>query len=424
MKILYIVHNHARIRPGGAEIHAEQLHAAINAQGDAQALLLARMGPPITPGPRLREGTLTSAANGAASEYLFFTDGTYDAFMGTFEWKGQLTTYLRDFLRQVRPDIVHFHHLMHIGYDAIREVKTSLPAAGIVVTLHDYLPICYRDGQLLRTGSNERCLQESPRECHGCFPLRSPQEFFLRRQFVRSNFAYVDRFICPSRFCHDRFVAWGLEPERMMVEECGYPGTRPPVSRSSDGPPRHVGFFGQMTPYKGIPVLLHAMEMLKARGADLHVWIYGANLDLQAAAFQEEVQRLLGRCSTNVTFTDGYTREELPLLMDQIDWVVVPSIWWENSPLVIQEAFAHGRPVICSDVGGMAEKVRHEVDGLHFRAGDPARLADTLERCASDSALWARLRQGIRPPYSIADSARRMLELYRNILHRKRVASL
>jgi len=57
--------------------------------------------------------------------------------------------------------------------------------------------------------------------------------------------------------------------------------------------------------------------------------------------------------------------------MAAVDWVVVPSIWWENSPLVIQEAFAHGRPVICSDIGGMAEKVAHEKNGLHFRANDP-----------------------------------------------------
>ena len=60
--------------------------------------------------------------------------------------------------------------------------------------------------------------------------------------------------------------------------------------------------------------------------------------------------------------------------MAEIDWVVVPSIWWENSPLVIQEAFLHGRPVICSDIGGMAEKVEHEVNGLHFRVGDHAAL--------------------------------------------------
>ena len=60
--------------------------------------------------------------------------------------------------------------------------------------------------------------------------------------------------------------------------------------------------------------------------------------------------------------------------MSSVDWVVVPSIWWENSPLVIQEAFMHGRPVICSDIGGMAEKVNDGVDGLHFRVERPPSL--------------------------------------------------
>ena len=84
--------------------------------------------------------------------------------------------------------------------------------------------------------------------------------------------------------------------------------------------------------------------------------------------------------------------------MGACDWVVVPSIWWENSPLVIQEAFARGRPVICSDVGGMAEKVADGVDGLHFERGNPASLADTIERAITTPGLWDRLRAGITPP--------------------------
>ena len=69
--------------------------------------------------------------------------------------------------------------------------------------------------------------------------------------------------------------------------------------------------------------------------------------------------------------------------MASVDWVVVPSIWWENSPLVIQEAFLHGRPVICSDIGGMAEKVDDGVNGLHFRTGDPRSLAQAIRRATS-----------------------------------------
>ena len=59
--------------------------------------------------------------------------------------------------------------------------------------------------------------------------------------------------------------------------------------------------------------------------------------------------------------------------MAEVDWVVVPSIWWENAPLVIQEAFRHRRPVICGDIGGMAEMVRDGVDGLHAPVERPRR---------------------------------------------------
>ncbi len=58
--------------------------------------------------------------------------------------------------------------------------------------------------------------------------------------------------------------------------------------------------------------------------------------------------------------------------MQSIDWMIMPSIWWENSPIVIQEAFFHGRPIICSNIGGMAEKIADGVNGLHFRV-EPGR---------------------------------------------------
>jgi glycosyltransferase involved in cell wall biosynthesis len=97
---------------------------------------------------------------------------------------------------------------------------------------------------------------------------------------------------------------------------------------------------------------------------------------------------------------------------------VVPSIWWENSPLVIQEAFMHGRPVICSDIGGMAEKVIDGVNGLHFTAGDPRSLATVLRRAASDPELWDRLRKGAPRIYSIKDQVAYLKGLYRGLAAR------
>jgi glycosyltransferase involved in cell wall biosynthesis len=102
--------------------------------------------------------------------------------------------------------------------------------------------------------------------------------------------------------------------------------------------------------------------------------------------------------------------------MANVDWVVVPSIWWENAPLVIQEAFIHKRPVICSDIGGMAEKVTDGVNGLHFRAGDPLSLAETIRKAATTPGLWDHLRKGIPEIYRIEDSVAKLTGIYDSLL--------
>ncbi len=102
----------------------------------------------------------------------------------------------------------------------------------------------------------------------------------------------------------------------------------------------------------------------------------------------------------------------MPGLMAEIDWVVMPSIWWENAPLVIQEAFQHRRPPIVSGIGGMAEMVRDGVDGLHVRPGDPAALAAALRRAMDETGLWQRLVHGIPEQPSLAECAHRHLALF------------
>jgi len=152
--------------------------------------------------------------------------------------------------------------------------------------------------------------------------------------------------------------------------------------------------------------------------------LHGANLEMQPKPFQNEFVELVAATSPAVTLLGRYDHRELPRLMAEIDWVVVPSIWWENSPLVIQEAFLHGRPVICGDIGGMKEKVRDGIDGLHFRAGDVDSLARTLARAAESDGLWERLRGGIQPLFSVQDAVAAHVDEYLAVLRRRvRVAS-
>jgi glycosyltransferase involved in cell wall biosynthesis len=299
-----------------------------------------------------------------------------------------------------------------------------LPEAAIVYTLHEFLPICHNNGQLVRTMSGDRCTESSPRRCHECFPQIAPQEFFLRKRFIQTHFDEVDLFTAPSQFLRDRYVDWGIPPERIVFEDYGRRRRALPREGSAQRLPNRIGFFGQISHFKGANVLLRAMRILQEEGIDAHCWLHGANVELQPEPFQEEFNKLLGEAEYSVTFAGRYDHDDLPSLMQDLDWVVVPSIWWENSPLVIQEAFMHGRPVICSDVGGMAEKVDHGVDGLHFRAGDPRSLAETLKVAVTDPSLARRLRNGISPIFDMEEHVQNLTQIYDDLSARRRTEVL
>jgi glycosyltransferase involved in cell wall biosynthesis len=418
-RVLYVCHNHPRVRPGGAEAYALELYEAMRNSPRFEPLLLARSGKPISKIGRYHEGTLLTGVEGDPNQYFFYAEyGEFDWFLGTTRNKEAITRHFGDFLRAYRPDVVHFQHTLFIGYEAIRAARNLLPDSAIVYTLHEFLPICHRQGQMLRVGSEEPCSEESPRRCHECFPDIAPQEFFLRKRFIQEQLSLVDMFVAPSRFLRDRYVEWGIPAEKIVVEDYG----RLPVpepAETQDRPQRNrIAFFGQLSHYKGINVLLEAMKRLVERGVDVHLSVHGANLELQPQDFLDEFNALLDATEANVTLAGGYAAEDLPALLGATDFVVVPSIWWENSPLVIQEAFLHGRPVICSDIGGMAEKVTDGIDGLHFRARDPVSLADTIERAVGTPGLWQSLRDGIEEVHAMDKHVERLSDLYEELLER------
>ena len=95
-----------------------------------------------------------------------------------------------------------------------------------------------------------------------------------------------------------------------------------------------------------------------------------------------------------MSFHGAYANADIGQLMAEVDLVLVPSIWWENSPVVIQEAYRNGLPVVCSNIGGMAEKVVPDETGLHFQVGSPRSLAGVLKALADDPDRLARLAAG------------------------------
>jgi glycosyltransferase involved in cell wall biosynthesis len=417
--VLYVSHNHPVNRPGGAEQYAHELFRAIRDDGEFRPTFLAKAGPPMSTMAAAHDGTRL-ALNGAGSgEYFLYTDrGEFDLLFGTARDPGLYTREWRAFLEATRPDVVHFQHTLFLGYDMVREVRNTLPGVPIVYTLHEFLPICHHNGQMVRVDSFELCDHASPRRCNQCFPKIPAAKFFLRERFIKSALAAVDLFIAPSRQLGERYVSWGIPAEKIMVEDYG----RLPASSATPSPAtrarNRLGYFGQITRYKGVDVLLRAMELLGQEGAPVRLTLHGANLEHQHADFQATINELLARMSETVRFAGRYEPAALPSLLAEVDWVVVPSVWWENSPLVIQEAQMHRRPVICSGVGGMAEKVRDGVDGLHFTVGDPQSLADVIRRAVAAPDLWDTLSSQIEGPHSMGAHLPVIKRTYRELLER------
>jgi len=434
-KVLYVLHNHPGVRPGGAEVYALELYKAMRLSDEFEPVLLARTGPPMSQSAQNHAGTVFTAVSQDANEHLVYTEAAnFDWFYGSPRGKGIFTEQYHRFLETYKPDVVHFQHTLYLGYDMILQTRRTLPHAGTVYTFHEYIPICHRDGQMLLTRTDELCQDSSPRRCHECFPEISPQAFFMRKRFIQSHFSLVDLFVAPSRFLLERYVEWGIPRAKIRLEDYG----RQPARVVSSGERRQsrnrIGFFGQLNPFKGITVFLKALKIIADESPrrtgngdgsaedDVHAWMHGANLDLQAEGFRKDFETLVDAVRHQMTFVGPYHGDQLSTLMANVDWVVVPSIWWENSPLVIQEAFQHGRPVICSDIGGMAEKVTHNVNGLHFRAGDPMDLARTLRVATSTPGLWERLSDGIPAVHSMSDHIKTLSEIYRNLIHSRQAS--
>jgi glycosyltransferase involved in cell wall biosynthesis len=405
-RVLIIAHGHPDFSIGGGEIAAHAQWLELRRRG-IDAMLIAR----VSQSPK-HTGTSFSLRSADGMEVLFSAPPV-DHFRHSQPSRRVIYGEFRALLERFAPTVVHFHHYVHLGLEMIREARRSIPTARIVVTLHEFLAQCHAQGQMLKA-NGLLCSKAQPLDCHQCFPSISPQEFFMRELFVKSFLKLCDRFVCPSAFLRDRYIEWGLPAGKMSVLENGQPSRGAPGGAESQGGTLNTRFvlLGQLSRFKGTLVLLEAARLLPKRIRDLvSIEIHGA-IQFDVDEFKAQFENRLKGLEDTVRFGGPYRPSDVHEIIQRSGWVIVPSIWWENSPLVIQEAFAAGRPVLCSNVGGMAEKVSHGVNGLHFRVGSASDLAARIEEAATNPGLWERLQAGVPAPPRIDATVDQLLALY------------
>ena len=171
-----------------------------------------------------------------------------------------------------------------------------------------------------------------------------------------------------------------------------------------------VGFLGSLVPHKGLHVLIDAVNMATH---DIRLTVHGSP-DSNPAYYRELQTGNLGR----VRFAGVADPGDPYPTITQHDVMAIPSLWDENSPLVIHEAQAAGRPVIASNVGGIPELVRDGVDGILFPPGDAQALAQALDDLADQPDKLLEMGRQAKPPKLIDDHAAEIEEMYFGLISR------
>jgi len=407
-KILVIAHGHPDFVKGGGEKAAYNLYKGYKEHPDVEKTwFLARINRGTHP---------TGMINKYKPDEYLWDQSVYDWFYLKAVERNSVFMWFKQLIESLQPTIVHAHHYAHIGLEYLSIIKQINPSIKIVFTLHEYMALCYKEGQMLKTYNNELCFESNLESCRTCFPDRTKEDFWLRNHRFKSFFEYVDLFISPSEFLKKRYIDWGLPEDKIVVIENGLENIESvPPRKIKEGEKRNrFGFFGQINQYKGLDVVLRGLHSLPLKQRkEIVLEING----IISPNIKEEIESLMEPLIKEgiVIFSGPYHSYELRDRMATVDWVIVPSIWWENSPVVIQEAFACGRPVLVSNIGGMAEKVKHGVNGLHVPVENPVVWVETMLDVSEDENLWDKLRNGITKPLDYKECADKHIKVLKRI---------
>lgn len=365
----------------------------------------------------------------------------------------EMAAGFRECAREFRPDVIHFMHLQGLSASVIPVVKEELGIPA-VYTATDFWAICPVVNLMRHDGS--MCYGPDPAHCPRCLasrregsrtaevvrrvpgpilraadllsrrapsgmplPLRQVRDLSERPERIRERINSLDRVIAPAGLMRDILVANGVAPDLVEVSHYGIDASRiHSVSRNrsagSENTGVRFGFIGTLGPHKGCDLLIRAFRSLpEDAGATLAV--HGGSPEFED--FGEEIKRLTGG-EARISFAGPFPPDRVGEILSGLDALVVPSRWYENTPVVIYEAFAAGVPVIATDLGGMSEVVKHDENGLLFPLDDERELARRLRRVVEEPGLLARLRSGIGPVKTVEESATEMESLYSSLLER------
>ncbi|BAZ14883.1 group 1 glycosyl transferase [Calothrix sp. NIES-4071] len=372
--------------------------------------------------------------------------------------------YFAEWLSSQNADVYHQHHWeATCGLPHLRFAKQL--GMTTVVTVHYPIPICQRttlmlDGQEACDGKIDvvrcsRCtdslsrkipsnilknlsilpmpvisrlplpvsayLPASANEVKGRFirPLVVPAYVAARQHSLREMVKYTDRIIVVCDWLYKAFLINGVPKEKLILCRHGISYATSNILINSQSictlntskkNVLKVAYLGRWDVSKGIDILVQAIKNLPSE-INIELAIHAINQDER---YRKHVMQIINN-DTRIRIEKYLTREELPSVLANYDLLAVPSQWLETGPLVVLESHSVGVPVIGSNLGGIAELVRHGVDGWLVPASDPKAWSEALTKLAYNAELLNQLRQGIRHIRTVIEQATELKQIYENL---------
>lgn len=283
---------------------------------------------------------------------------------------------LEKLISEVSPDVAHVHNIAHQLTPAILPIlkKHGIP---VVQTLHDYQLICPNYKLYTQGSPCERCFQHKYYQAtlHKCVDNSASKGFLagmelaLHRMLLKS-YQQVDVFICPSQFLFNKLITWGIPQDKLKyLPNCV---EQQPVNVAWKKR-NYMVYAGRLTQEKGIEVLLQAVKLMPERQ-----FVIAGRADEKN--YQEKIQWVM-KSLPNVKYVGQVTTHtNMQKLLAEAQALIVPSVWYENSPLNVLEALSLGTWVVSTRQGGLPELIQEGKNGVFWEASKPETLVESLKK--------------------------------------------
>jgi len=393
MKICFITRFYKPYIRGGAEIYVGRIAEKLVKRGHEVTV--------ITPSPTK---TYTEKINDVKVYRISPLNiyNAYESFKKPFVLKiiyhsldlFNLHSYIliKKILKDEKPEIVHINNYKGLSTSPFRAVKDlNIP---LIFTAHDYSTICIKSNLLNRRG--QICENQN-------LPCKIYNK--IQKMIIDNK---PDIVIAPSKFVLEKLESKGLfkDSKKIVLPN--------PIELKHENNKKtydtiDILFVGSLSKHKGPHILIKAFQRVKRENLRLHIAGKGP--------YSEEMRKL-AKDDKRIIFHGFLHGKKLMDMYRMANVTVVPSIWYDNSPMVVYESFICSTPVVGSRIGGIPELVRDGYNGFLFEPGNVDELANILNEISENPKILKKLEKGARKSsekYDIKEHINKLEEIYRSL---------